>query len=99
MRLKSATDGQGAATNAGKILEEVTLKESSITQTAGEISTKVTEVNKKVTEANTAATNAKNSATSASGLPELHPVKRARLQIRQLMQNNLQIMRRKSSKM
>ena len=32
-------------------------------------------------------------------LPELHPVKRARLQIRQLMQNNLQIMRRKSSKM
>ena len=50
-----------------RLMEEVTLKESSITQTAGEISTKVTEVNKKVTEANTAATNAKNSATSASG--------------------------------
>ena len=48
-------------------MEEVTLKESSVTQTAGEISTKVIEVNKKVTEANTAATNAKNSATSASG--------------------------------
>ena len=62
----SATNAQKAAESAETILEEVTTKESSITQTAGQIATKVTEVNKKVTEATTAATTATTKATAAS---------------------------------
>ncbi|WP_368123591.1 hypothetical protein [Bacteroides cellulosilyticus] len=62
----SATAAQKAAESAETILEEVTTKESSITQTAGQIATKVTEVNKKVTEATTAATTATTKATAAS---------------------------------
>ncbi|WP_287699592.1 hypothetical protein [Bacteroides sp.] len=62
----SATNAQKAAESAETILEEVTTKESSITQTAGQIATKVTEVNKKVTEATTAATTATTKATAAA---------------------------------
>ncbi|WP_349064957.1 hypothetical protein [Bacteroides cellulosilyticus] len=62
----SATAAQKAAESAETILEEVTTKESSITQTAGQIATKVTEVNKKVTEATTAATTATTKATAAA---------------------------------
>ena len=62
----SATNAQKAAESAETILEEVTTKESSITQTAGQIATKVTEVNKKVTEATTAATTATTKANAAS---------------------------------
>ena len=62
----SATAAQKAAESAEIVLEEVTTKESSITQTAGLIATKVTEVNKKVTEATTAATTATTKATAAA---------------------------------
>nr|DAN45314.1 MAG TPA: Minor structural protein 4 [Bacteriophage sp.] len=62
----SATNAQKAAESAETILEEVTTKESCITQTAGQIATKVTEVNKKVTEATTAATTATTKATAAA---------------------------------
>lgn len=63
---KSATDAKAAEDAAEKILEDVTVKESSITQTAGQINLKVTEVNKKVTEANTAASTATTKAGEAS---------------------------------
>nr|DAV52431.1 MAG TPA: tail protein [Caudoviricetes sp.] len=62
----SATAAQKAAESAETVLEEVTTKESIITQTAGQIATKVTEVNKKVTEATTAATTATTKATAAA---------------------------------
>ena len=68
-------------------MEEVTLKESSVTQTAGEISTKVTEVNKKGNRGEYCRYKCEKTPLRLHPvLPELHPVKRARLQIRQLMQ-------------
>lgn len=62
----SAANAKQSADNAAKVLEDVTLKESSITQTAGNITLQVTEVTKKVVEANTAATTALTKAAEAS---------------------------------
>ena len=62
----SAANAKQSADNAAKVLEDVTLKESSITQTAGNITLQVTEVTKKVVEANTAATTASTKAAEAS---------------------------------
>ena len=62
----SAANAKQSADNAAKVLEDVTLKESSIAQTAGNITLQVTEVTKKVVEANTAATTALTKAAEAS---------------------------------
>ena len=62
----SAANAKQSADNAAKVLEDVTLKESSITQTAGNITLQVTEVTKKAVEANTAATTASTKAAEAS---------------------------------
>ena len=62
----SAANAKQSADNAAKVLEDVTLKESSISQTAGNITLQVTEVTKKVVEANIAATTASTKAAEAS---------------------------------
>lgn len=62
----SAANAKQSADNAAKVLEDVTLKESSIAQTAGNITLQVTEVTKKVVEANIAATTASTKAAEAS---------------------------------
>lgn len=62
----SAANAKQSADNAAKVLENVTLKESSIAQTAGNITLQVTEVTKKVVEANIAATTASTKAAEAS---------------------------------
>ena len=62
----SAANAKQSADNAAKVLEDVTLKESSIAQTAGNITLQVTEVTKKVVEANIAATTAWTKAAEAS---------------------------------
>lgn len=62
----SAANAKQSADNAAKVLEDVTLKESSIAQTAGNITLQVTEVTKKVVEANIAATTASTKAAEVS---------------------------------
>ena len=62
----SAANAKQSADNAAKVLEDVTLKESSFAQTAGNITLQVTEVTKKVVEANIAATTASTKAAEAS---------------------------------
>lgn len=64
--VNSAANAKQSADNAAKVLENVTLKESSIAQTAGNITLQVTEVTKKVVEANIAATTASTKAAEAS---------------------------------
>ncbi len=78
---QKASDAQGAADDAADILSQVTIKESSINQTASNITLQVSEVTTKVTtatnaantattkagEASASATNAKTSETNASG--------------------------------
>lgn len=63
----SATAAKGSADAAAAKLTTITEKESSINQTAGNISLQVKEVTTKTTEANTAASNAKKSETAAAG--------------------------------